>query len=116
MAGNDARPERGSWRIVWHALRVGRVDDPRFAALTWETAKRNVRNGWLFVFLAVALSIQVALVVIRLARGADVSGTVATAASAVFVALGLGFTWVARRRSQRYLERNGAGPHPGSRQ
>jgi hypothetical protein len=112
MSSNDARPERGSWRIVGRALRDGHVSDPRYAALTWDTANRNARNGWLFGILAVALSIQVIVVVLRLARGADSFVTALTAASAVFLAIGLGFTWVARRRGKRFLERNGAAPDP----
>lgn len=94
---------------MWRALRVGHVDDPRYAALTWETADRTVRNGWLLVFFAVILAIQVTLVIIRLARGDEVSGTLANVAGALLVAASLGFTCVTRRRSQRYLQRNGAG-------
>ena len=114
MTSDDAKPSRGSWRVVWRALRVGHVDDPRYAALTWQTADRNVRNGWLFVFFAVCLAIQVILVVVRLARGDELSDTVATAAPAMCLAVGLGFIWVARQRSKRYLERNSAPPQPGS--
>jgi hypothetical protein len=51
------------------ALRVGHIDDPRYAALTWQTADRNVRNSWLLVCFAVCLTIQVILVVVRLACG-----------------------------------------------
>jgi hypothetical protein len=93
----------GSLRIVWRALRVGHVDDPRYAALTRETADRNARNGWLLVFLGVILGIDVILVVIRLARGADAWGTAAMAVAAVLQATGLGVIWVLRRRSRRYL-------------
>jgi steroid 5-alpha reductase family enzyme len=114
VTSDDAKPSRGSWRVVWRALRVGHVDDPRYAALTWQTADRNVRNSWLLVFFAVGLTLQVILVVVRLARGDEWSNTVATAATAMCFAVGLGFLWVARRRSKRYLERNGAPPQPGS--
>jgi hypothetical protein len=60
----------------------------------------------------VALSIQATLVVLWLARRADSFATAMTAVSAVFLAIGLGFTWVARRRGKRFLERNGAAPGP----
>ena len=103
MTSGDAGPGRGSWRIVWRALRVGHVDDPRYAALTRETADRNVRNGWLPVFFTVILAIQLILIVVRVARGADPSGTMATAGSSLFIAIGIGLLWVARRRSKRYL-------------
>ncbi len=103
MTSDDVRPGRGSWRVVWRALRVGHLDDPRYEALTRQTADRNIRNGWLPVLFAVAFAIQLALVVVRLARGAELSGTIATAASAVFLAVGVCVLWVARRRSRRYL-------------
>lgn len=93
---------------------MGHVDDPRYAALTWQTADRNVRNGWLPVVFAVSLTIQVILVVVRLARGDELSATALSAAAAMCTAFGLGFLWVARRRSKRYLERNGAPPQPRS--
>lgn len=99
---------------MWRALRVGHVDDPRYAALTRQTADRNVRNGWLPAFLAVAVAIQLTLVVVRLARGADLSGTVATAASALFMAVGVCLMWVARRRSRRYLANIGGRHRPES--
>ena len=102
MTSDDARPERGSWRIVWRALRVGHVDAPRYEALTRQTADRNMRKSWLPVFFAVACAIQLTLVAVRLTRGAKWSGTVATAASALFLAAGVGILWVARRRSRRY--------------
>lgn len=114
MTSDDARPERGSWRIVWRALRVGHVDDPRYEALTRQTADRNVRNGWLPVLFAVACAIQLTLVAVRLARGAEWSGTVAAAASALFLAIGLCVLWVARRRSRRYLANIGDQHQPPS--
>jgi hypothetical protein len=66
------------------------------------------------VFFEVCLTIQVVLVVVRLARGDELSNTVLTAATAMCMAVGLGLLWVARQRSKRYLERNGAPPPPGS--
>ena len=103
VSGNEAKPERGSWRAVWRALRVGHVDDPRHAALAWEAADRNVRSVWLIVFFAVVLLIQVVLLVVRILRGDEVFGT---AAATFFLAAGLAVMWVARRRSKRYLELN----------
>ena len=110
MTSDDAKPGRGSRRIVWRALRVGHVDDPRYEALTRQAADGNIRNVWLPVFFAVLLAIQLTLIVVRLARGADLSGTATIAASSVFLAVGLCLLWVARRRSKRYLADNG-GPH-----
>lgn len=112
MTSDDAKPRPGSWRIVWRALRVGHVDDPQYEALTRETAGRNVRNGWLLILFSVTLAIQVILVVFRLARGADLSNTAVIAVSASFMAFGLGVSWMARRRSRRYLERTSAHHQP----
>lgn len=50
------------------ALPVGHVDDRRYEALTRQAADRNVRNGWLPILFAVALAIQLTLIVVRLAR------------------------------------------------
>ena len=108
MSSGDATPERGSWRIVWRALRTGNVENPRYEALTRQTAESNVRNGWLLVLFAVVCALQFVFVVIRLVRGAHPSGTIATAGAGVFMAIGVGMLWVARRRSRRYLADSGS--------
>ncbi len=68
-----------------------------------ETAVRNVRNGRLPAFFAVILAVQLTLILVRLARGADTSGTAATAASSVFLAVDICLLQVVRRRSKGYL-------------
>ncbi|WP_250006809.1 hypothetical protein [Actinoplanes sp. M2I2] len=112
MNGDDARPERGSWRVVWRALRVGHVDDPRFEALTRQAADRNVRNGWLLGFLAVMLVFQAGLFIAKVVRGTDGLELAFAALVVVLAAVGVGVSWVARRRSRRYLA-TAPDPAPG---
>jgi hypothetical protein len=101
MTGGEMK--RGTRRAVHQALRTGRPRDARIDALARAAAARTVRSSWVLVFFGVLLLAQIGILIGRVARGDDPWGIVLTGVAAVCCVAAMGFFWVMRARSRRYL-------------